>query len=75
MVFQGGPGPVEAVRARLGARTACVRRPDWASRAADLKSQQQGQPLSVLVVAAVADLVKAEVPFQGVKRMLNFGPQ
>ncbi len=40
-----------------------------------VKSQQQGQPLPVLVPAAVADLVIAEVPFHGAKRMLHFGPQ
>ena len=40
-----------------------------------VKSQQQGQPLPVFVLAAVADFVVAEVPFHGAKRMLHFGPQ
>ena len=39
------------------------------------ESQQQGQSLPVFVLAAVADLVIAEVPFHGAKRMLHFGPQ
>ena len=38
------------------------------------ESQQHGQPLAPLVLAAVADLVIAEVPFHGSKRMLHFGP-
>ncbi len=38
-----------------------------------VESQPQGQP--VLVLAAVADLVIAEVPFHGAKRMLHLGPQ
>ena len=56
------------VRPALGGQTGC--------RAQQIvKSQPQGQPLPVLVLAAVADLVIAEVPFHGAKRMLHLGPQ
>ena len=40
-----------------------------------VESQQQRQSLPVFVLAAVADLVIAEVPFHGAKRMLHLGPQ
>ena len=40
-----------------------------------VESQQQRQPLPVLVLAALLDLVIAEVPFQVEKRMLHFGLQ
>ena len=41
-VFQGVPGPVEAVCARLGARAARVRRPDRATRATDCEIPAAG---------------------------------
>ena len=74
-MFQGVPGPVEAVCARWG-RVQPASGGQTGRRAQQIvESQQQRQSLPVLVLAAVADLVIAEVPFHGAKRMLHLGPQ
>ena len=39
-----------------------------------VESQQEGRPLPVIVLAAVAKLAITEVPFSNVKRMLHLGP-
>ena len=49
---------VGRVRPALGGQT-------WCRAQQIVESQPQGQPLPVLVLAAVADLVIAEVPFHG----------